>query len=144
MSMNFCLSGLAFHSSGQLSSATQSCLKKMATHSSILAWRIPWTKEPGGLQSMGSQRVGHNWATNTHTHTHTEYSIVCVYHIFFICWWTHRLFPCPGCCKQCCKEHWSGCVFDHGFLRVCAQQWDSGVIWQLCFYFCNEPAYCSP
>ena len=35
----------------------------MATHSSILAWWIPWTEEPGGLQSMGSQRVGHNWAT---------------------------------------------------------------------------------
>ena len=34
--------------------------KGMATHSSILAWRIPWTEEPGGLQSMGSQRVGHN------------------------------------------------------------------------------------
>ena len=34
--------------------------KEMATHSNILAWRIPWTKEPGGLQSMGSQRVGHN------------------------------------------------------------------------------------
>ena len=34
--------------------------KDMATHSSILAWRIPWTEEPGGLQSMGSQRVGHN------------------------------------------------------------------------------------
>ena len=33
----------------------------MATHSSILAWRIPWTGEPGGLQSMGSQRVGHDW-----------------------------------------------------------------------------------
>ena len=32
----------------------------MATHSSILAWRIPWTEELGGLQSMGSQRVGHN------------------------------------------------------------------------------------
>ena len=32
----------------------------MATHSSVLAWRIPWTEEPGGLQSMGSQRVGHN------------------------------------------------------------------------------------
>ena len=31
----------------------------MATHSRILAWRIPWTEEPGGLQSMGSQRVGH-------------------------------------------------------------------------------------
>ena len=32
----------------------------IATHSSILAWRIPWTEEPGGLQSMGSQRVEHN------------------------------------------------------------------------------------
>ena len=34
--------------------------KEMATHSSILAWRIPWTEELGGLQSMGSQRVGHD------------------------------------------------------------------------------------
>ena len=34
--------------------------KEMATHSSILAWRIPWTEEPGGLQSMGLQRVGHD------------------------------------------------------------------------------------
>ena len=37
----------------------------MATHSSILTWRIPRTEEPGGLQSMGSQRVGHDWAMNT-------------------------------------------------------------------------------
>jgi len=34
--------------------------KGMATHSSILAWRIPWAEKPGGLQSMGSQRYGHN------------------------------------------------------------------------------------
>ena len=34
--------------------------KEMATQFSILAWRIPWTEEPGGLQSMGSERVGHN------------------------------------------------------------------------------------
>ena len=34
--------------------------KEMATHSSILAWRIPWTEEPGGLQSMGSERFGHS------------------------------------------------------------------------------------
>ena len=38
--------------------------KEMATHSSILAWRIPWTEEPGGLQSTGSQRVGHGWVTS--------------------------------------------------------------------------------
>ena len=35
--------------------------KEMATHSSILAWKIPWTEEPGGPQSMEMQRVGHNW-----------------------------------------------------------------------------------
>ena len=34
--------------------------KEMATHSSLLAWEIPWTEEPGRLQSMGSQRAGHN------------------------------------------------------------------------------------
>ena len=38
--------------------------KAMATHSSTLAWKIPWTEEPGRLQSMGSQRVGHEWATS--------------------------------------------------------------------------------
>ena len=37
--------------------------EEMATHSSTLAWKIPWTEEPGGLQSMGSQRVGHDLAT---------------------------------------------------------------------------------
>ena len=37
--------------------------KEMATHSSILAWKIPWAEEPGGLQSMGSQRVRHHLAT---------------------------------------------------------------------------------
>ena len=37
--------------------------KEMATHSSILAWEIPWTEEPGGLQSMGSQRVRHDLET---------------------------------------------------------------------------------
>ena len=37
--------------------------EEMATHSSILAWEIPWTEDPGGLQSMGPQRVGHGLAT---------------------------------------------------------------------------------
>ena len=38
--------------------------REMVTHSSIHAWKIPWTKEPGGLQSMGLQRVGHDWVTS--------------------------------------------------------------------------------
>ena len=50
--------------------------KGMTTHSSILAWRIPWTDEPGRLQSIGSRRVRHkkrlSARTHTHTHTHTN------------------------------------------------------------------------
>ena len=45
---------------GSIPGSGRSLEKEMATHSSILAWRIPWTEEPGELQSMGSQRVGHN------------------------------------------------------------------------------------
>ena len=40
--------------------------KEMATHSSILTWEISWTEEPGGLQSIASQRIGHDWVTNTY------------------------------------------------------------------------------
>ena len=43
----------------------------MATHSSILAWKIPWTEEPGGLLSLLSQRAGHEWSDWVHAHTHT-------------------------------------------------------------------------
>ena len=45
----------------------------MATHSSILAWRIPWTEKPGRLQSMGSQRVGNDSAKSL---THSEYDLL--------------------------------------------------------------------
>ena len=62
----------------------------MATHSSILAWRIPWTKEPGGLQSMGSQTVRHNRVTKPKrilaaskaTNTRTDWKKTFINHIF--------------------------------------------------------------
>ena len=44
--------------------------KAMAPHSSTLAWKIPWTEELGRLQSMGSLRVGHDWATSLTFHFH--------------------------------------------------------------------------
>ena len=44
--------------------------KEMAAHSSILAWKIPWTEESSGVQTKGSQRVGHDWATELHACTH--------------------------------------------------------------------------
>ena len=47
--------------------------KEMTAHSSTLAWSIPWTEEPGGLQSTGSQRVGHDWVTE-----HAAQSGICL------------------------------------------------------------------
>ena len=46
--------------------------KGMATHPTILAWKITWTEEPGRLQSMGSERVRHNYVTNTYTRAYSE------------------------------------------------------------------------
>ena len=45
----------------------------MATHCSVLAWRIPWTEEPGGLQSMGSQRVRHEWDNVARMHARSSF-----------------------------------------------------------------------
>ena len=60
---------------GSISRSGKSLEKGMANHSSILAWRSPWTKEPGGLQSMGSQRVGHDGVINTQKQIQTHLSI---------------------------------------------------------------------
>ena len=48
--------------------------EEMATHSGIPAWEIPWTEEPGGLQTMGSQGVGHNRATETFPFTYEQFT----------------------------------------------------------------------
>ena len=53
----------------------------LATYSSILAWRIPWTEEPGDLQSIHLQRVGHNWATNSFTFAYVNPSLT-IYPLF--------------------------------------------------------------
>ena len=63
--------------------------KRVAIHSSILAWRIPWTEEPGGLQCMGLQRVWHDLETNTfsfhlHYHLHALDMYVCMYVCMYV------------------------------------------------------------
>ena len=69
--------------------------KGMATHSSIPAWRIPWTEESVGLQSMGSQRVGHDWSMYTLTFIYLALSgLSCAWaHLLLSC---EILVPCPG------------------------------------------------
>ena len=61
----------------------------MATHSNILAWRIPWIKEPGGLQSIRSHRILHDWRDlahmHAHTHTHTHSCIHMLFQNLFHC-----------------------------------------------------------
>ena len=52
--------------------------KEMATHSRVLAWRIPWTDEPGGLQSIGSQRAGHDLATKQQQHIEIAINTVAI------------------------------------------------------------------
>ena len=52
---------------GSIPGSRRSLEKELATHSRILIWETLWTEEPGGLLSMGSQRVGHNWATSMYT-----------------------------------------------------------------------------
>ena len=52
----------------------------MASHSSILAWKVPWTEEPGRLQFIGSQTVGHDWeAKDSTAHAYAIYNLRCLY-----------------------------------------------------------------
>ena len=76
--------------------------KGMAAHSSVLSCRNPWTEEPGGLQSMGLQRVRHDWVTNTHTqacacaHTHKHRGLL----VTATQYWNLVLDPPPQCSHQ--------------------------------------------
>ena len=110
--------------------------KEMITHSSTLAWRIPWTEEPGRLQSTGSQRVGHDWATSlTHSLTcQISYRIQ-----LFSCsvvsdsLWPHGLqnarLPCPSPSPGAC---WNS----RPLSRWCHPSISSSVV---LFSFCLQP-----
>ena len=78
--------------------------KGMATHASILAWRIPWTEEPGGLQSIGSQRVGHNGATTAFTFQHPHHT--------FTPWRLQVTGGQSGCRSDPWHRHEPGCRQD--------------------------------
>ena len=83
--------------------------KAMATHSSVLTWRIPGTGKPGGLLSMGLHRVGHDWSDLAAAAVlHWRYAPHLLY--LFIRQWAFRLFPCLGCCEQCCYKHGGACI----------------------------------
>ena len=82
--------------------------KEMATHSSVLAWRIPGTGEPDGLPSMGSHRVGHDWSNLAAAAACCSQSLSCVR--LFATLWTvaYQAPPSMGFSRQ---EYWSGLPF---------------------------------
>ena len=88
--------------------------KEMATHSSILAWRIPWIEEPGGLLSMGSQRVRHNWVTNTLYLSRYCTMIQNIFFIFCVCSFMYYLcekYYKPLTCGTVMVLHYSNTVW---------------------------------
>ena len=104
---------------GQSLGQEDSLEEEMATHSSILAWRIPWTEEPDGLQSMGLRTVRHNITTEhthrhnskgqgTHTHTHTQKSLSHV-RLFATPWIVAHQAPWSMGFSR--HEYWSGLPF---------------------------------
>ena len=120
---------------GSISGSGRSPGKGTATHSSILAWKIPWTEEPGRLQSMWLQRVRHDWATNTHTWYSsiltntiitkvdlvTWLEVCCLYHSLS---WS-SVFPTAKAtsfntlaeCSQTCCEHMSLATLSCGNIK---------------------------
>ena len=74
----------------------------MATHSSTLARRIPWTEEPGRLLSIGSQRVGHDWSNLAHTYIPTYlptyiHTYMRIYILYVVCVYIYTLSFVLGC-----------------------------------------------
>ena len=63
--------------------------RKVVTQSSILAWKIPWTEEPGGLQSIGSQRVGHDWRDLACMHINSRVLVI----ILWVIIWYYIIYP---------------------------------------------------
>ena len=96
--------------------------KEMAVHSRTIAWKIPWTEEPGRLQSMGSQRVGHDWATSLHF-TSKDDAVKVLHSICQQIWntqqwpqdWERSVFipvPKKGNSKEC-SNYWAVVLISH-------------------------------
>ena len=105
--------------------------KGMATQTNILAWRIPWTEEPGRLQSIGLQRIGHDWVTHarthtrTHTHTHTHTHTWGCWCLFHLSWFQLVTHPPQhfSWCAQCIG--WINRVTADSLVVILSQSWIS-------------------
>ena len=85
--------------------------KEMATRSSTLAWKIPWTEKPGRLQSTGSERVRHDWATSLSLSRLVHWFVSALYRVRCVL----SLFVCFSSCGQGWVR-WSSCLLMTGFV----------------------------
>ena len=115
--------------------------KEMATHSSILAWKISWMVEPGRLQSMGSQRVGHDWATSLslviiYSHYISFNLAKVIFKNTILTCWTHQegcygKFPTFWFCASvslCCRLSGSSTLFISCKLELISNGWCAWVL----------------
>ena len=119
----------------------------MATHYSILAWRIPWTKEPGGLQSMGSWRVKHDWSDWACTHIDFRHVHINCFYIDIVwkyCIEKDILFWSLGitiqgalCWRTLIGSHslWCSCIRRWSFFLSVAKAGVASASWH-CFLMC--------
>ena len=114
----------------------------MATHSSILAWRTPWAEEPGRLQSMGLQRVGHDWVTDTLSWQFSKYfkSFIIIFVMMICDQWSFMLMClvaqlCPTLYDpmDCNPSGFSV----HGNLQARRLKWVAMPFSSLSYYCCN-------
>ena len=97
----------------------------MATHYSILAWRIPWTEEPGRLQSMGSQVVGHDWSDWACAHIdfrHVHRNYFCIDIVWKYCIEKDTLFWSLDITIQGAL-YWRTLIGSHSLSRSCIRRW---------------------
>ena len=123
--------------------------EEMATHSSVLTWEVPWREEPGGLQSMGSQRLGHDWEAectrararaHTHTHTHTVMCLPIFFIFQMVSWCSVCALQKKGTRSGCylCNWYWQQlrnrtdrtCGNHHNFATVSAIRTQAPQTWQ--------------
>ena len=90
----------------------------MATHSRILAWKMPWTEEPGGIQSMGLKRIGHDWATKLARLWYSGYLEEELLWDWVVSWVNSPDPSSPVRCRFCFLPEWTAvkqCLFIFGF-----------------------------
>ena len=114
--------------------------KEMTTYSSTLAWRTPWTEEPGGLQPMESQRVRHKWVANTYLAWLELYywKLVLFYFLLIFDWRMVALEYCVPTCflnQSSYKSVWSDLLPLHIFPNLKVLQSSTGILWRINWHF---------